>query len=105
MAKKTIYQQIRDTVDAHLPGTRILLYGSRARGDHRPKSDYDLMIITPAHFSFKEKINWESKLHRLLVHALNASVDVLMNSEEEISIKRELPGHIVRSAVREGIAI
>ena len=26
-------------------GSRLLLYGSRARGDHRPDSDWDLLVL------------------------------------------------------------
>jgi len=26
----------------------VVLYGSRARGDHRPDSDYDLLVVLPA---------------------------------------------------------
>jgi len=32
-------------------------------------------------------------------------VDILINSEVEVQEKRELLGHIVRTAVREGIAL
>jgi len=32
-------------------------------------------------------------------------VDILINSEEEVSEKMLLPGHIIRSVVKEGIAI
>ena len=30
----------------HLPVARIVLYGSKARGDDRPDSDIDLLILT-----------------------------------------------------------
>jgi hypothetical protein len=32
-------------------------------------------------------------------------VDLLINSEEEVREKLELPGHIIRSAMREGIIL
>ena len=34
-----------------------------------------------------------------------APVDVLLNSEEEIVKKSELPGHIIRWAVKEGVQL
>lgn len=105
MDKRLIYSQIRNTVDASLPGSRILVFGSQARGDSDSFSDFDVLIITPETFSSIERRSWISKLNRLLVHAIKAPVDLIMNSEEEIQIKRDLPGHIVQTALREGIAI
>lgn len=39
-----LVQQIIDAVLRHTKPRRIILYGSRARGDHRPTSDIDLAI-------------------------------------------------------------
>jgi predicted nucleotidyltransferase len=33
-------------VQAMMPRARVVLFGSRARGDARPDSDYDLMIVS-----------------------------------------------------------
>jgi len=105
MDSATIYKTIRETVQSNLPGARVLLFGSRARGDHDRFSDYDLMVITPQTLTPREKISWSTLLDRAIVHAIDAPVDILINSEAEVQEKRELPGHIVRTAVREGIAL
>jgi predicted nucleotidyltransferase len=101
----TVYDTIRQTVQANLPGSRILLFGSRARGDQDKHSDYDLLIITSQTFTHQEKIYWSNRLDRAIVNAIRVPVDLLLNSEEEVREKQELPGHIIRSAVREGVAI
>ena len=100
-----IYDTIRQTVQACLPGSRILLFGSRARGAWDRHSDYDLLIITPETFTPQEKILWSSRLDRAIVKAIRAPVDLLLNSEEEISLKKELPGHIIQSALKDGVAL
>jgi predicted nucleotidyltransferase len=100
-----IYSTIRQTVQSCLPGSRIILFGSRARGDNDLLSDYDLLIVTPTTFSPKEKIDWSNRLDRAIVEAINAPVDLLLNSEDEIRQKQELPGNIVRSAIREGVIL
>jgi predicted nucleotidyltransferase len=92
-------------VQSCLPGSRILLFGSRARGDQDRLSDYDLLIITPTTFTPQEKIHWSTRLDRAIVDAIRVPVDLLLNSEEEIRQKQQLPGHIIRSAIREGIAL
>ncbi len=44
--QQTLDQAVRRLVEAFHP-ERIYLFGSRARGDARPDSDYDLMVILP----------------------------------------------------------
>lgn len=105
MSKTAIYDTIRKTVQACLPGSRILLFGSHARGDQNIHSDYDLLIITPKTFPPDEKIYWSSRLDRAIVEAIQAPVDILLNSEEEVRQKQELPGHIIRSVIREGVTL
>jgi predicted nucleotidyltransferase len=88
-----------------LPGSRIVLFGSRARGDYHSQSDYDLLVITPNLLTAKEKISWSSRIDRAIVTAIHAPIDLLLYSEDEILQKQLLPGHIVRSAIREGISL
>ena len=105
MNNSAIYSIIKKNVQACLPGARIVLFGSHARGDQDHHSDYDLLIITPETLTPQEKIHWSSRLDRAIVNAIKAPVDLLLNSDEEIRQKQELPGHIIRSAIREGIAL
>lgn len=39
-----LVQQIIDAILRHTKPKRIILYGSRARGDHRPTSDVDIAV-------------------------------------------------------------
>ena len=105
MNNGTIYSRIRETVQFCLPGSRIVLFGSRARGDYDSFSDYDLLIVTPTTFDAQDKIQWSSRLDRAIVEAIQAPVDILFHSEEEVRQKQELPGNIIRSAIREGVAL
>ena len=105
MDTQSTYDTIRQTIHALLPDSRILLFGSRARGTQDKQSDYDLLVIIPGIFTKKEMLNWSSQLDRAIVHAIHAPIDLLIYSEAEVLEKRELPGHIVRSAMREGIAL
>jgi len=105
MDSQAIYNAIRETVQSNIPGSRVLLFGSRARGDGDRFSDYDLLVITPQTFTPKEKIRWNTHLNHAIVDTLRIPVDILINSEEEISEKQQLPGHIVRTAIREGLCL
>ncbi len=48
MTTKTtdISQKIRQAVRAVDPDAEIILYGSRARGDENPESDWDILVLT-----------------------------------------------------------
>lgn len=100
-----IYSTIRKIVQTTLPGARVVLFGSRARGDDDRFSDYDLLIITPSTFTPYEKITWSTRLNHAIVKTLNIPVDILINSQEEIREKQQLPGHIIRTALKEGISL
>jgi predicted nucleotidyltransferase len=105
MDSQAIYNTIRETVLANLPGSRVLLFGSRARGDGDKFSDYDLLIITPQTFTPRENIKLSTLLNHAISRALKIPVDILINSEDEVREKQELPGHVVRTAIREGIIL
>ncbi len=52
MEKKQILSEIKRLVLLQEPGAEIILYGSHARGDFRPDSDMDILILLD-----KENIN------------------------------------------------
>lgn len=54
---KEITDAVRRKVEEILPsGARVVLYGSRARGDFQPESDWDFHILIPgeSQLSFEE---------------------------------------------------
>ena len=104
MNSEIVNDTIKRTVHSLLPDARILLFGSHARGNYDSQSDYDLLVITPNMLTQKEKLSWSSLMHRAIVKAIHAPIDLLLYSEEEIIKKKELPGHIIRTAIKEGIA-
>ena len=53
-----IISLIRDTIRASEPTAQIILYGSRARGDARDDSDWDVLaIVNKPRLSFKDRSN------------------------------------------------
>ena len=54
VSKKSILSKIKKSVQQTEPGATIILYGSFARGDHRPDSDMDILILID-----REKTDWK----------------------------------------------
>ncbi|MDR0437177.1 MAG: nucleotidyltransferase domain-containing protein [Bacteroidales bacterium] len=49
-----IFEQIRQLKQQIMPNEKVILFGSQARGDARPDSDWDLLILLN-----KEKSNFD----------------------------------------------
>jgi len=96
---------IKSTVNSFLPDSKVLLFGSRARGEGNSQSDYDLLVVTSGAFAPRVKMNWENKIRKALVYSLNLPFDVILQSQSEIDEKRNLAGHIVHYAMKEAVEI
>ena len=95
---------IRETVSKILPGCRILLFGSRARKDNAIDSDYDLLVITKETIDIRKKRTIKSMVRKELAR-FKIPADILIQSEDEINLKKEITGHILKQALREGVAL
>lgn len=80
---------------------RILLFGSRARGDARPDSDLDVLVVMP---SGTQKRETQVAMRRAL-RDLRAPKDILVTTPEEIERRGKIPGLVLRTALREGIEL
>ena len=82
----------------------IYLFGSRARGDFSSYSDYDIMIVLEKRLAVKKKIKLFTKLRRVLAKK-KYNVDIVIKSADEVNYYKSKIGHIVRSALSEGLVI
>ena len=64
MERAEILKRIRNGITEHDPNAEIYLYGSRARGDNRKDSDWDILVISP---SEKITFDYESELRDPIV--------------------------------------
>lgn len=79
-------------------GSRVVLFGSRARGDDSGGSDYDVLVIEPVVDSPAE----ESVRLRRTLNGLGAPVDVVVIDEDLARRRSAVRGTLVDRALREG---
>ncbi len=103
-SQKTL-DAIKSIVNSFLPGSQVLLFGSRATGNETNESDFDLLIVTSDTFAPREKMNWENKIRKALVYSLNLPFDVILQSRSEVNEKKNLAGHIVYYAMKAPIEL
>jgi predicted nucleotidyltransferase len=77
---------------------RIILFGSWARGEARPDSDMDLLVVLPR---VENKRRAAVEILRAL-NGLPVSKDVVVTTPEEIAARGNVIGNVLRPALREG---
>lgn len=81
---------------------KIILFGSRARGDALDRSDVDLLVIVPdSEHTARHRRKIEGRLYRRLSR-FPVSKDVLIFTRKEVERWEKVRGHIVESSLREG---
>ena len=99
-----ILNQIRISVFEVLPGSEIILFGSRARNDANDSSDYDLLIISKSSIQADDRLRFQALIRKKLA-VLNILADIIVQSRSDVELKKNFRGHIVRSALAEGISV
>ena len=94
-------RMIRTIVDEVDP-EQVILFGSRARGDARPDSDVDLLIIESQPFGDGRSARAESARLNQALAATPVATDLLVYSREEIDRWRGSLNHLAACALREG---
>jgi predicted nucleotidyltransferase len=100
LSEQTIREAVERLVTAARP-SKIILFGSFARGDPDEGSDLDLLVIEP------ELVDRYEEMIRLrdAIGPIGTGVDVLVYSEEEAERRGRVPGTVVYWALKEGRVI
>ncbi|HEY3959790.1 MAG TPA: nucleotidyltransferase domain-containing protein [Solirubrobacteraceae bacterium] len=79
-------------------GSRVILFGSYARGQAGEHSDLDFLVIEPV----VDDVAKESVRLRRALRGLEVWADVIVRSEESVREWRDVYGTVINSALREG---
>jgi predicted nucleotidyltransferase len=84
---------------AAAPGARVILFGSRSRGEEGPTSDLDLLVIKPEDFDDPRA---ESARLRRELRGLGVGLDLLVVSARHAEDWGHFEGSLLNEALSEG---
>jgi predicted nucleotidyltransferase len=102
MASSDVVQRAGETLAlAAGDSAKVILFGSHARGEARPDSDVDFLVIEP---SIENRHKEWLRLRRALGD-IQFPVDLLVLDEKRASRRANVPGTTVYHALRDGRVI
>jgi len=84
---------------------KIILFGSRARGNYREDSDYDILIVTKEKLDREKEKEFKIKIRIKSVKELDVGLDIFVFDKEEFEKFRDVKGCLIGIASAEGIII
>ena len=88
----------RRLLEAAPPRTRVILFGSHARGEAGKHSDLDFLVIEPE----VEDVIEETYLLRCTLNGLDVFADLVVVSEDEAEAWGDVYGSVIHAALSEG---
>jgi uncharacterized protein len=94
----TIEKAVGLLQEAAPAGSKVILFGSHARGDARPDSDLDFLVVEPRVADHRaEMVRLEEVLE-----PLDIPTDVLVTSKAVFEEWQDTPGTVLYEAAKEG---
>ncbi len=81
---------------------KIILFGSRARGDFNEDSDYDILISVSDNISYEVRVELEHVL-RTEFAEIDVDADILIRDSSYINEVKDEIGNVISYAIEEGV--
>jgi predicted nucleotidyltransferase len=97
-----LLREMTDVIVREIKPRQIILFGSHARGDARPDSDLDFLVVEDGPFDVQR--SRRAAMTRLweLLFDYFIPMDFLVFTPEEIEKWKDSKNHVIAHAVREG---
>ena len=83
----------------------IILFGSRAWGEVREGSDYDILVVTREKLGRRDRAELASSVAAMIARVYLVPVDVIVRSREEWREYSRMAGTIEEVAASEGVLV
>lgn len=91
-----------DSIVDEVHPEEVILFGSRAKGTDRDRSDVDLLVVMPDSEELQQhRRRVTGRVYRRLA-SYPVAKDILIYSRTEVERWRNVPGHVVATSLREG---
>jgi len=98
-----IFENIRTLKRQLLPNDRMILFGSQARGDARPDSDWDLLVLVNSHSTnLDDEIKYSYPFTKL-GWTYNVDFNVLLYAKNDWEKRNFMP--LYKNVLKDGIEI
>ncbi|MBK8570371.1 MAG: nucleotidyltransferase domain-containing protein [Nitrosomonadales bacterium] len=101
-SEEPLLQQMVETIVREVSPEAIILFGSRARGDARPDSDVDLLVVETEPFSPQRSRRKEAARLYIALRGQAISKDILLYSRDKFERWKNSLNHVVGRAHRKG---
>lgn len=98
MSEEALIKEAGRRLSAAAPDADVILFGSRARGESRPDSDLDLLVIEP---DFDRRGEEYGRLRKEL-RGLDVAIDLVVYRKREAEQWGKVPGSFLHRVLGEG---
>ncbi len=108
MNEEGVIEKIKEVIldecgKAGVEVVKIILFGSRARGDAKPDSDFDVyVVVKEIDFNVYKRL-YSSLLWRFAEEGIN--VDVILRTEDAFEKNKEFLGYVSYYVNKEGVLL
>ena len=102
LASEPKLKKLIDLAQQRLKARQVWIFGSRARGDFREDSDWDIFIVVPdgtPDYDFNPMVTWQ------IGHDAGLTADVVAEHETEVRGAADTVNTLAYTLAREGVRI
>ncbi|MCL4427921.1 MAG: nucleotidyltransferase domain-containing protein [Deltaproteobacteria bacterium] len=88
--ERTALTELKEKVTEKYPGAKLILYGSKARGDYNEESDIDLLIVINDDYKIDKDISFEELKNRYFMRVSKDINEKILGIVVDIELKYDI---------------